>query len=151
MNVLILVDSGCAWIGFQDINQADPRSGSGSNELSGPKVVPWNGNALKPEKRQLVEIAALENDLAVLHVEEAAATQPGGIPPFQDRPLAILEDVLGNARHFRTAKLRAKHVPDGLAAKQGLHDYLMIRRIHGVERGKTLHIRFIEAGDPLLH
>ncbi len=50
---------------------------------------------MPPEERQLVPLTSLKRDLAIHHVKEAPPAQPQRILPFENGPLAVLEDVLG--------------------------------------------------------
>src|SRR4051812_44906640 len=65
--------------------------------------------ALQAEKRQLVPVAALEDDLAADDMKEAAAAQSLRIAPFEDRPLAILEHVLDDAMHLEGREPLREH------------------------------------------
>jgi hypothetical protein len=97
--------------------------------VSGAEVVVRHRESLKPEEGQLVEVAALKDDLVVSHLKEAATAQPVRIAPFEDRPLAILEQILDKTRHLRATELGVEHLPDRFAPEQRLHDYLIIGRI----------------------
>lgn len=110
-----------------------------------------NRQALRSEKGQLVEIAALEHDLALAHPKEAAAAQPIRIAPFQNGPVALLEQVLDQTVHLRATEFDLEHPPDRRPADQRVHHHLMIDRVVGIQRGESVDVARVEVGDPDLN
>lgn len=70
---------------------------------------------VSPEKRELVPVAPLELNLAIVDLEEPAASKSERVTPFQNRPVAVLEDVLHNAHHFGALELGLEHPSDLVA------------------------------------
>ena len=62
---------------------------------------------MQPQKRELIPIAALKNNLPVLHMKKAAAAQARRISPLQNGPFGVLKDIFGNAVHLRGNKVYA--------------------------------------------
>ena len=50
----------------------------------------------------------MKPDLAVHDMEEAAATEAAGVAPFEDRPLAVLEEILWDTVHGGGGKSSGK-------------------------------------------
>src|SRR4051812_37463166 len=87
-------------------------------------------------ERELVPVATLERDAAFDDAEEPAAAQPKRIAPLQDRPLAVLEQVLDDARHRGRRELALEHRADVRPPldRRPL-GHLMVDRVDGVQRG----------------
>jgi hypothetical protein len=81
-------------------------------------------------------------------MEEAAAAQTKRISPFQDRPLAVLKDVLHDAYHLRSGEFVGEHLANSRAADDGSFSHLVVRSILAVQRGESCHIGSVESVDP---
>src|SRR5690606_32997415 len=92
---------------------------------------------VQAEERELVPVPPLEHDLPVYDVEEPAAAEAERVPPLEDRPRPVLEQVLDEARHVGRRELALERGPDGLPALDGLLGHLVV---HGAGR--------VEGGDP---
>ena len=101
-----------------------------------------------PQEGEFVPVAPLEHDAAVKDVEEAAAPEPEGVPPLQDRPGAILEEVLDDAHHLGGPEAVGEHLPQGRPAGHRILRDLMVDGIFGVQGGQGLGIRAVEGLDP---
>src|SRR6516165_8458199 len=106
------------------------------------------GEAVCLKKRGSVPIPALKNDFVVLDTKETAAPQAEQVLPFKDRPLAVLEDVFGDADHFRSGEIRGEHLADRGAAFHRFTHHLVIDGVLGVKRGHLVWITAIERLDP---
>lgn len=107
-----------------------------------------NRQPVLPQEAQLVPVAALEGDLAVLHAEEAAAAQAQRVLPFQHGPLAVLEEVFHDAHHLGPGELRREHPPDGLPALHRLFRHLVVHGVLGIEGGHTVRVGGVEGHHP---
>jgi len=90
---------------------------------------------VKSEEGQLISIAPLKCDASVNDVEEAASTQSLRVPPLQDGPLAILEEVFGNANHLGRVKALLEHGSNSLTAMDWALGYLMVNRVRLIKGG----------------
>lgn len=98
-----------------------------------------------------VPIAALEGDLAVADLEEAAAAQTLGVAPFEDRPGTVLEQVLDDADHFGMGEVVLEHGADGRATMDRRLHHLVVDGILMIEPGKRGRVAAIERLDPCPH
>src|SRR5262245_39742819 len=83
-------------------------------------------HALLPAEGPLVPVAALEDVPVGDHLEEAAAAQALGIAPFEDGPVAVLEQVVFDADHLGVAELALEHGADRRPAHERIpHDLVV--------------------------
>lgn len=106
-------------------------------------------HALRAQECQLVPIATLENDLVILDVKEPASPQPERIPPFENRPVTVFENVFNDAYHLRIGEPVGEHLPDRVSAIDGRLGYLVVHRMLGVEGYECVDIRSVEGIHPL--
>jgi hypothetical protein len=81
----------------------------------------------------LIKIASLKDDLIALDLEKTTAAQPIGVPPFQYRPVSVLEDVLNYACHLCPAEYDLEHAANLTATTQRVRHYLMVDGIGSIE------------------
>src|SRR5437667_3893317 len=81
-----------------------------------PISIDWRSPSADLERKpvrlqegEAVPISSLKGNLLVLDAEEAAPVQPERVFPLEDRPLAVLEDVLHDADHLRFGKIAGEH------------------------------------------
>jgi len=103
---------------------------------------------VQPQEAELVPIAALEGDLIVDDVEEAAASEAERIAPFEDRPIADLEEIIGNADHACAREFDVEHLFDRGAALDGALRHLVVDCILGVKPAEGFGIGAVEGIDP---
>src|SRR5690606_3359142 len=103
---------------------------------------------VQAEERELVPVPPLEHDLPVYDVEEPAAAEAERVPPLEDRPRPVLEQVLDEARHVGRRELALERGPDGLPALDGLLGHLVVHGAGRVEGGEALDVAVVEGGDP---
>src|SRR5262245_11215912 len=105
---------------------------------------------MQPQERQLVPVASLELDKRIPHMEETAPTKSKGVPPLQNRPLAILEQILDEAHHLRSRELACKHLATGCPTFDRRLCHLMVNRRLTVETGQRFYVGPVEGFDPRL-
>lgn len=103
---------------------------------------------MHPQEAELVPVAALEHDAPIPHMEEAAAAQPQGIPPFEDGPITVLEQVLGNAGHLGGGEAVDEHLPYRFAPGHRLLRDLVVDRVIGIEPCQRVDVAPVEGVDP---
>jgi hypothetical protein len=111
-------------------------------------MVPRKRQALGAQEAELVPVASLEDDLSVDDVEEPAATQAEGVAPFENGPLAVLEQVFHHADHLGLLEAGREHPAKGLAALHGLFGDLMVDGVFAVHRDQGIDVGPIERVDP---
>src|SRR6266478_8494615 len=84
-------------------------------------------------------------------MEEATPSQTLRIPPFKDRPLAVLEQVLDDADHLGYLEISHELFANSLAALDRLFRNLMIDRVNLVKRGKRIDVCPIKSVHPRPH
>lgn len=81
-------------------------------------------------------------------LEEPAAPEPQGIPPLQDGPLPVLEEVFHNGRHVGGGELRREHLPDGRPSHNGLVGHLVVDGLLMVQLREGLRVMAVEGVYP---
>jgi len=106
---------------------------------------------VKALEGELVPIATLDDDLTLDHTEKAATAETQRIGPFQNRPLAVFEDVLDNASHRGLFELSHEHGPDVITTDDMIGGDLMIDGVVGVEFGQPSDICTVECLNPAFY
>src|SRR5216117_2053704 len=74
----------------RDIERFLIRPSAGTTELKQLLQSLFQWNSLGPKKAEFVKVAALENDLSVLNLEESASAHPQWVRPFKNPPFSVL-------------------------------------------------------------
>lgn len=98
---------------------------------------------------ELVPVAPLKLDEGVADVKEAAASEAERIPPLENRPLTLFEEILDDAHHRCPGEFTLEHLPNRGPALDGLFGYLVIDGRVGVEGSERFGIAAVERLDPL--
>jgi len=101
---------------------------------------------VQTEEREFIPIAALEDDLVVEDVKEAATAQAFGIAPFKNRPFAVGEQVFRDAKSFLPSRSPFQTWRE-FRRDRRLSD-LVIRRAGSVQRGQAFNVSGIESLNP---
>src|SRR5579871_2021886 len=104
--------------------------------------------AVELEERQLVPIAPLKCDLPINDMEEPASAQSLRVPPFQDGPLAVFEEIFPDANHLGHLEAGLEHRANRLAAMDRTFSHLMVGRVRAIKRCERINIGAIECIDP---
>src|SRR5262245_19133381 len=99
---------------------------------------------IQAKKRQLVPVASLELNERVPDMKKTTAAKAPRVSPLEDRPFAVLEEILDDAHHVRSRELAREHRSDVLPALDRLFGHLMADGALGVEGGERVHISSIE-------
>jgi hypothetical protein len=103
---------------------------------------------MKAEKGELIPIASLKDDAPIDHAEEPTTTEPQRIAPFQDRPLAVFEEILNDASHRGLLELLREHLPDVLPPNDFVSGDLVVHGIVGVELGQRRNVCAVKRLNP---
>ena len=104
----------------------------------------WDWQPVTPQESQLVPVTSLKSDLAANDVKEAAAPQAQRVPPFENSPLTVFENVLHDADHVGRGELGHEHLPDGRPAMDRSLRHLVVHGIVGVESSQCIDIGPVE-------
>ena len=104
------------------------RSATSNQECDSVSLLRRERQTVHAQERQLVPLAGLELDERAPHAEEAASAQSEGVPPLEDRPLAVLEQVLDDADHSCAREFSREHGPNGGLALDRRLGHLVIHR-----------------------
>lgn len=99
-------------------------------------------------ERELVPVPALKGNFAIADQEEAAAAQPLGVTPFENRPFSILKKIFDDAKHFGGGKTLFKHLPNRAPARGRAFRYLMVDGVLLIKRCQRINVGTIEGVDP---
>jgi hypothetical protein len=100
------------------------------------------------QKAELVPVAALKRDLVLNDVEEAATPETKGIAPLQNRPFAVLKDVLNDAYHLRCGEFCREHLLNCRATHYRSLCHLVIGGIFAIHSSERRHVGAIKGFDP---
>lgn len=103
---------------------------------------------MKFQEGEFVPVAALEDDFALVYLEESAAPEAVGVLPFQDGPFPVGEDVFRDAGHLGGREFPGEHLPYRRPAHYRRVRHLMVDGILGVKGGDFFRIRLVEGVYP---
>lgn len=104
--------------------------------------------SLDAKRRKLIEVATLEHDVIVTHLETTAATQSQRVTTFEYRLIIAFEQILAHSIHACPVNFDLEQAQDRGTTMQWRHHHLMLDRVFGVEFGQTLGVAGIEPHQP---
>lgn len=116
-----------------------------SNTSANPAVSQPCRNSAHPNARRMI------HDLTVDEVKEPAAPQPQRVTPFQDRPLAVFEEVLDETHHAGPGESLGEHPADRLASLDRMLGHLVIDRGVIIAIGERVDVLPVERVHPGIH
>lgn len=81
-------------------------------------------------------------------MEKPTTAQSFWVAPFEDGPLAVLEEVFRDADHLSQLESGGEHIANGLTSGDGAFGDLMVDRVWAIESGERVDVRAIESIDP---